>query len=693
MTDQHPAQPAELVERQITRLLVANRGEIARRIQRTCRDLGIETVAVFSDPDADTPHAAEADLAVRLPGAAPTDTYLRADAIIKAAIEAGADAVHPGYGFLSENADFARAVLDAGLAWVGPPPEAIEAMGSKVAAKRLMAKAGVPVLADLDPDRITAADLPVLVKASAGGGGRGMRAVHELDELAEALASARREAASAFGDATVFCEPLLVDARHIEVQIIADGHGTVRALGERECSIQRRHQKIVEECPSPAVGDELRARLCEAAVRAATAIGYTGAGTVEFLLDAADPAGRFVFLEVNTRLQVEHPVTECVYGLDLVRAQIEIAEGAALPAEPPVARGHAIEVRLYAETLQPDGDGAAQWRPHTGTLSRFEVPGTDAHFTVPRAYGLRLDSGVEAGSRVGVHYDPMLAKVIAWAPTRAAAARRLAAALAGARLHGVPTNRDLLVRILRDPDFRAGRAHTGFLDGAGADPGRLAGLAAPLAGPSAVRLSALAAALAASASAGADRPADRPANRPTLPAGWRNLRSQPQRRSFEGPQGRVEVGYLTTRHGVTAEGFDDVTVLSRRPDRVVLEQGGLRRTFEVARHDGASVTVDSPLGSVVLRALPALPEPQVRLAAGSLLAPMPGHVVWLGVAEGERVAAGSQLLVIEAMKMEHRITAPADGTVTALGVAVGDQVDAGSVLAVITSDTSKEQQQ
>ncbi|HEX6937455.1 MAG TPA: biotin carboxylase N-terminal domain-containing protein, partial [Actinomycetes bacterium] len=398
----------------IRRLLVANRGEIARRVFRTCRDLGVSPVAVHSDSDADAPYVREADLAVRLPGTAAADTYLRADLLVRAAEQSGADAVHPGYGFLAESAAFARSVLEAGLVWVGPPPRAVEAMGSKIEAKRLMADAGVPTLPRIDPERAGAGDFPLLVKASAGGGGRGMRVVRDPGEVAAAVESARREALAAFGDPAVFGEPLLEQARHIEVQVLADAHGTVWTLGERECSIQRRHQKIVEETPSPAVDDVLRSALSAAAARAASAIGYVGAGTVEFLLA---PDGAFYFLEMNTRLQVEHPVTECVFGLDLVRLQLEVAEGQALPLEPPSADGHAIEARLYAE------DPAAGWAPQSGRLHRISVPGVDARFARPAAYGLRLDSGVEDGSVVGVDYDPMLAKVVAWAPTREAATR------------------------------------------------------------------------------------------------------------------------------------------------------------------------------------------------------------------------------------------------------------------------------
>ncbi|SFO43245.1 biotin carboxylase N-terminal domain-containing protein [Actinomadura madurae] len=647
----------------IKSLLVANRGEIARRVLRACRDLGIATVAVHSDPDAGAPHVREADAAGRLPGASPAETYLSAGRILAVAEQAGADAVHPGYGFLSENADFARAVIDAGLTWVGPPPAAIAAMGSKIEAKKLMAAADVPVLPDLDPAGVPGDGFPLLVKASAGGGGRGMRIVREPGGLQDALAAARREAESAFGDPTVFCEPLLEDARHIEVQILADAHGTVWALGERECSIQRRHQKIVEEAPSPAVGPDLRARLCEAAANAARAIGYEGAGTVEFMLA---PDGRFFFLEVNTRLQVEHPVTECVYGVDLVRLQIEVAEGARLPKDVPEPRGHAIEVRLYAE------DPAQDWRPASGTLHTFEVPGADAAFAVPAAHGLRLDSGVESGAEVGVHYDPMLAKLIAWAPSRAAAARRLAAGLRGARIHGLTTNRDLLVRILEEPTFLDGDTDTGYLDRVG-----LGALAAPLADEAAVRISALAAALAQAAASRAGA-----AVLGGLPSGWRNVRSQPQRRTFHGPHGRVDVDYDLNRGRLTSERFPGVSLVSAAPEQVVLDRDGLRETFTVTAA-GNRVHVDSRLGPVTLDVVPRFADPSDQIAPGSLLAPMPGTVVRVEAEAGAEVAAGQVLVVLEAMKMEHRVAAPSAGTVTELNVAAGRQVESGAVLAVI----------
>ncbi|MFD9943406.1 biotin carboxylase N-terminal domain-containing protein [Nonomuraea sp. NPDC059023] len=735
----------------ITRLLVANRGEIARRVFRTCRELGIETVAVFSDADADAPHVAEADHAVRLSGVTPSATYLDISRIIEAARMSGADAIHPGYGFLSENAAFAQAVLDAGLTWVGPSPGSIAAMGSKVEAKRLMTEAGVPVLPSLPltaptppgtpeeqttetttpnatplgppvghtvdtteatpgptdgptntdtakadraapdngalgadmrtdvhvgvADAVTAATAeglganaatlrpgghgvegaapgaggvgseagmgaggvgvegvggvayPLLVKASAGGGGRGMRVVRSAGELEREVASARREAEAAFGDGTVFVEPLLEGARHIEVQILADTHGTVWALGERECSVQRRHQKVLEECPSPAISGEMRDRLQRAAVSAARAIGYTGAGTVEFLVKDDTVA----FLEMNTRLQVEHPVTELVYGVDLVRLQLEVAEGAALPEAPPEPAGHAIEVRLYAED--------AHYVPQSGTLHRFEIDGP-----------VRVDSGVESGSVVSTHYDAMLAKVIAHGATRNVAIRKLTGALKQAKLHGLTTNRDLLLNILKNPDYVAGATHTGFLDQhdltATPEPTELEALAAALA-------------LAAANRAGAKVLA-------TLPAGWRNVRSQEERARFA----EIEVVYRPLPEGVT--------VVAATPYRVVLERDGIRHAHDVARYDDAVY-----VGSARLTPLPRLPEPVEHVAPGSLLAPMPGSVLRVEVEPGDRVTKGQVVLVLEAMKMEHQIAAPADGVVAGLRVEKGQQVEAGSVLAII----------
>ncbi|MEV6835310.1 biotin carboxylase N-terminal domain-containing protein [Streptomyces sp. NPDC051133] len=616
----------------ISTVLVANRGEIACRIFRTCAALGIRTVAVHSDADAGALHTRVADTTVRLPGAAPADTYLRGDLIVKAALAAGADAVHPGYGFLSENPGFARAVLDAGLTWIGPPPDAIEAMASKTRAKRLMG------LSPLDEAAVTDADLPVLVKAAAGGGGRGMRIVRHLHQLQAALEAARTEAASAFGDGEVFVEPYLEHGRHVEVQILADTHGTVWPLGTRDCSLQRRHQKVIEEAPAPALPDALIQELHALAVRAARAVSYVGAGTVEFLV--AD--GRAHFLEMNTRLQVEHPVTEEVFGLDLVAEQIRVAEGHALDTTPPPARGHAIEARLYAE------DPAHDWAPQTGTLHHLAVPA-----------GVRLDTGYSDGDPIGVHYDPMLAKVVAHAPTRAEAVRKLAGALERAAIHGPVTNRDLLVRSLRHEEFTAARADTGFYDR------HLPELTAPAPDAHAP----LAAALA-------------DAHGRSRFGGWRNVPSQPQVKRYAMAGEEHEVHYRHTRQGLTADG---VRIVHADAHRVVLEADGVQRTYEVARY-GDQVHV----GATRLTALPRFPDPAAQLAPGSLLAPMPGTVVRIaeGLTEGAAVEAGRPLIWLEAMKMQHQITAPVTGTLTALHAEAGQQVEPGMLLAVVQETSS-----
>jgi acetyl/propionyl-CoA carboxylase alpha subunit len=435
----------------ISKVLVANRGEIARRIFRTCREMGLATVAVYSDADAGEAHMREADQAIHLPGVAATDTYLDIEAVMAAAKETGADAIHPGYGFLAENASFARAVVDGGLVWVGPSPHAIEVMGSKLESKRLMEEAGVPTLPSVELGTTSilmsaalALGFPVLVKASAGGGGKGMRVVYDPDTLSEAAEAAEREAVSAFGDGTIFIEKYLTAPRHIEIQVFGDSTGKVISLYERECSVQRRHQKIIEEAPSPAIDPLTRRAMGMAAVEAARAVGYVGAGTVEFL----HQGGQFFFLEMNTRLQVEHPVTEMVTGLDLVRLQFEIADGQTLPDKGPRIHGHAIEARLYAE------DPLNDYLPVAGEFHRFEFPQVD---------GLRVDAGVTNGSSVSVHYDPMIAKVIAHAPTRAGAASMLAGALREAQIHGSSTNRALLVRILEHPEFLRGEIDTHFL--------------------------------------------------------------------------------------------------------------------------------------------------------------------------------------------------------------------------------------
>ena len=665
----------------IEKVLVANRGEIARRVFAGCRRLGIATVAVYSEPDADAPFVAEADEAVALGGVGAAESYLDSGKLLGAAARAGADAVHPGYGFLAENADFARAVIAAGLTWIGPPAEAIEAMGSKVRARALMEEAGVPIVpgAELGTEADVAAEAervgyPLLVKASAGGGGKGMRPVAGAAELEGAIAGARREAGSAFGDESVFLERLLERPRHIEIQVLADGEGTTVSLGERECSVQRRHQKVVEEAPSPAVDGKLRARLGAAAVAAAEAVGYVGAGTVEFLLD---DDGAFHFLEMNTRLQVEHPVTEMALGLDLVAEQLRIAAGRPLSAaaREPEIEGHAIEVRLYAE------DAAGGYLPQAGTIESFAVPGAEP-FAVPAGSGspragLRLDSGVEAGSVVSPHYDPMLAKLIGWAPTREEAAARLAAALANTELDGVVTNRDLLVRILGDEEFRAGEADTGWLE-------RRDDLARPLVEPEGERLHAAAAALAAMAERRASARV-----LPFAPAGFRNNFSEPQRISFTAREDELEITYALRREGlslaVSGVEIEGARLHDASPGAVDLEVAGVRRRYRVRRSRGVH-HVNGPEGQTSLRELPRYPSEDDAVAEGALVAPMPGRVIKVAAEQGAAVAAGQVLVVLEAMKMEHELAAPAAGTLSELRVSEGDQVDAGAALAVIEPD-------
>jgi acetyl/propionyl-CoA carboxylase alpha subunit len=661
----------------LRKLLIANRGEIASRVIRTARSLDIATVAVFSDPDEGLPFVRDADEAVRLPGSVPAGTYLNVEALLAAAAATGADSVHPGYGFLSENAAFARACAGAGLTFVGPTPEAIEAMGSKIGAKEIMAAAGVPVLpgvvfddaAEPDPAALVkAADeigYPVLVKAAFGGGGRGMRIVESGTDAAEAVASARREAASAFGNGTVFLERFVSSPRHIEVQIFGDQAGTVVHLFERECSIQRRYQKIIEEAPSPALSPALREQLGQAAVAAGQAIGYVGAGTVEFVLD---DSGRFYFLEVNTRLQVEHPVTELITGLDLVKVQLEVAAGAPLPPEVIGATitGHAIEARLYAE------DVLAGYLPVSGDVCTFDIPAEP---------GLRIDAGFASGTRVSTFYDSMLAKVIGSGPTRDDARRVLASGLSRARLHGVLTNRDLLVAILREPEFGAGAIDTGYLTRHPPEE-----LSPPAAVPPEHVL--------AVALAGQARRRQEASVLSAMPSGWRNNPSAPQRASYTAGDQAIEVSYQFTRDGLTAEvdgaAFPAVRLLAvadapRGGYHVDLEIAGVRRVVGVQAAGGAWY-VDSALGHSVLTEVDRFPDPSAAAQAGSLLAPMPGTVLRVEVSVGDHVAAGAVILAIEAMKMEHAIRAPAAGVVSGLPVAVGAQVDSGSVLAVLDDE-------
>jgi len=655
------------------KILVANRGEIARRVLRTCRDMGYATVAVFSDPDAAAPFVSEADEAVALGGSAATDSYLNLDAILSAAARSGADALHPGYGFLSENPELARRCAAARVTFIGPSPEVLAAMGSKLEAKRRMEAAGVPLLPSIpidegaDPaalgERAAALGFPLLVKASAGGGGRGMRVVRAAADLGGALESARREATAAFGDGTLYLERYLDNARHVEVQIFGDAHGNVIHLYERECSVQRRHQKIIEEAPCEVLSDEQRAALCAAAVRAGREVGYCGAGTVEFMV-AAD--GAFYFLEINARLQVEHPVTECITGLDLVRWQLEVAEGARLPAQAdvPARRGHAIECRLYAEDPRRD------FAPASGVLHRFALP---------LGEGVRIDAGVVDGSVVGVHYDAMLAKVIAHAATRSEALRRVARVLAAAQIHGLQTNRELLVGILAESAFQAGEVDTHFLV-----RHQPAALVEAVAGRGDVGAAALAAALAAQA-----RRRAAALVLAGLPSGFRNNPAHYQEASFD-VEGRVVAVEYRWRRGtfearVDGEERRGLRVRDCSAERVDLELDGVVRRYEVHRV-GSYSYVDTAGSAWALRALPRFPLAADLEVAGSLTAPMPAVVRRVLVAAGDRVEKGQALLVLEAMKMEQPVLAPAPGVVREIAVAEGDQVEAGEILAVIDGE-------
>jgi propionyl-CoA carboxylase alpha chain len=652
------------------KLLIANRGEIAARIARTCRELGVATVAVFSDPDEGALHVEACDEAVRIGGATPAESYLRIEALLDAARRSGADAIHPGYGFLSENAAFASAVRDAGLTWVGPSPQAIASMGDKLEAKRRMQAAGVPVLPGrevraggrADPEGI---GFPLLVKAAAGGGGRGMRLVPDGSTLEESVRAAQREAESAFGDGRVFLEHYVSRPHHVEVQILGDLHGNVVHLFERECSIQRRHQKIIEESPSPRLSPSLRERLCAAAVTAGKAIGYASAGTVEFVAEEhGGELSAFWFLEVNTRLQVEHPVTESVVRVrgapvDLVALQLAVARGDPLPfTQSEIGQvGHALEARLYAE------DPAAGYLPSAGTLFAFAPPAEPA---------VRWDCGTSAGRAVPPYYDPMIAKVISHRENRRDAALSLARALERTHLAGVTTNRDLLVAVLRSEPFLRGDTTTHFLDEHFRDPASRRRTP----GPAEVRTAAIAAAVAevtAFAHPGA----------PSLPplAGNVPLPRAPFRHAGG------EVALTARRDGTLDAGGAMVRVLAAGPGQLTLEIDGHRQAIAVARR-GAELAVLLPGGQVDLQELPRFPDAAAEETAGACVAPMPGIVVEVAVAPGAHVKAGDLLVVLEAMKMEHRLTAAVDGTVEAVRVAVREQVGHDDVLVVITPDAA-----
>ena len=625
----------------LQRVLIANRGEIASRIISSCRQLGIDTVAVYSDADRAAPHVAEADQAVRLGAAPAADSYLNIDALIDAARRSGADAVHPGYGFLSERADFARAVIDAGLTWIGPPPNVIEALGDKVSARHLAAASDVPVAEGIDEDHgdtalataIEAMGLPVMIKATAGGGGRGMRLLRSAadapDGLAAAIAGARREAQAAFGDGRLLVERAMSEGRHVEIQVLFDQHGHGIQLGERDCTVQRRRQKVIEESPSPAVDAALRARLGDAALRVCRAAGYVGAGTVEFMLM---PNGQFLFLEVNTRLQVEHPVTEALTGLDLVELQLRVAAGEPLPISQDDVRldGHAIELRIYAE------DPSRGYIPSTGRLRWFE----------PLDARARHDVGYAHGGVVTAHYDPMLAKTIVHADSRVEAIQRASEAIDGWAVDGVSTNLAQLANILASEDF-ASADHSaidiGWLDRTTLSA-RLSARPTPA---EALTVAAAADAIAA----------------------WRSSGSLTRQYLLHGRSHEVRL----TR---TAEGAVAV-VDDGEPLQVSLE-----REWSAQTDSRGVIVCDGARRWVLLRAQRRRSGAGRAKASGAnvVRAPMPGTVIEVLVHVGDEVEAGQTLAVLEAMKMEHLLTAPSAGTVSAVHTSAGDSVDEGFVL-------------
>jgi 3-methylcrotonyl-CoA carboxylase alpha subunit len=641
----------------ITCLLIANRGEIACRIMRTARSLGIRTVAVHSETDRHARHVLEADIAVNLGGAKPADSYLRTDRVLDAARESGAQAIHPGYGFLSENAEFARACAAQGLIFIGPPASAIDAMGSKSAAKDLMEAAGVPMVpgyhgADqsLEIFRVESARIgyPVLLKAVSGGGGKGMKVVEREVELAEALASAQREAQSAFGDGRMLVERYLARPRHIEIQVFADQHGQCIHLNERDCSIQRRHQKVIEEAPAPGLSASLRQAMGDAAVQAALAIDYVGAGTVEFLLDEQ---GRFYFMEMNTRLQVEHPVTEAITGLDLVAWQLHIAQGKRLPLqqhEVPL-QGHAIEARLYAE------DPLQDFLPASGTLQLYREP-------LPGP-GRRLDSGVSENDEVSPFYDPMLAKLIAWGETREAARLNLLAMLRETAIAGVQTNLAFLQHIIEHPAFMRAELDTGFIP-------RHAEVLLP---PRAERtdefwqLAGIAWLLCTDAP---QRSEDAGSPWTTLSAGWRSTMPANSRLHLCSGSAECRLDQVST------------TGCSYDPDAQQLSVNlhGVRNRYPAVRRDQSAFVRWQGSWQRIERVDPISRAAQTQQHAGGLQAPMNGSIVRVLVSVGDEVAAGAPLLVVEAMKMEHSIRAPHGGTITAILCAEGDLVAEATLL-------------
>lgn len=660
-------------------VLIANRGEIAVRVIAACREMGIRSIAVYSEVDRSALHVRLADEAWLLGPAPARDSYLNIEAILRVAHEHGAEAIHPGYGFLSENAEFAEACGRAGIVFIGPPPEAIRLMGSKTAAKRAVERAGVPTVPGYMGDTRDARKLereatrigyPVMLKASAGGGGKGMRVVQSSAEFAESLAAAQREALAAFGDDSIFLEKLVVAPRHIEFQILADTHGNAIHLGERDCSIQRRHQKVVEESPSVALTPELRATMGDAAVRAAQAAGYVNAGTCEFLLDAN---GDFYFLEMNTRLQVEHPVTEFVTGIDLVHHQLRIAAGEplGLKQETIAPRGHAIEVRLYAE------DPANGYLPSTGEVLVFEPP---------RAPGVRVDIGITAGSEVTVHYDPMLAKLIVAAENRPVAIARLRSALDAFAVLGVATNIRLLQAIADDADFQAGDATTAFLETH--DMSAATRVIAPT--PGTLAAAALWETLAtpkATNSAKPFNPWSRGGTNGSL-GETRHVRYSDGVNDYlvTATATTEGTGYLVTVDGVPyAEGATIEASLDAHTNRLMLNVGGRQESYYLARRGydvlvsdhGSSYTLAKPRPLTVESAAHHADAASGRQA---LVAPMAGTIIKVNVAEGDGVAAQQTLVVLGAMKMEHAIVAPYAGHVRSVRYTAGDVVPGGEVL-------------
>ncbi|WP_319456154.1 MULTISPECIES: biotin carboxylase N-terminal domain-containing protein [unclassified Mycobacterium] len=652
-------------------VLVANRGEIAVRVIRTLRAMGIRSVAVFSDADAGARHVAEADVAVRIGPAPARQSYLSIDAILEAVRRTGAQAVHPGYGFLSENSEFADALDKAGVVFIGPPVKAIQTMGDKIAAKAAVSAFGVPVVPGISRPGLTDADLiggagdigfPVLVKPSAGGGGKGMRVVHDASELPAALVSARREAAAAFGDDTLFLERFVLNPRHIEVQVVADAHGNVIHFGERECSLQRRHQKVIEEAPSPLLDAPTRARIGAAACDTARSVDYTGAGTVEFIV-SADRPDEFFFMEMNTRLQVEHPVTELVTGVDLVELQVRIASGEklAISQDDVAMTGHAIEARVYAE------DPARDFLPTGGTV-----------LAVVESPSARNDSGIYAGSVIGSDYDPMLAKVITHAADRPAALAALDRALAETAVLGVTTNVDFLRFLLADPDVVAGRLDTGLLDR------RTPDYSGGDAGDDEF--------IAAAAYRWLSRWPAVPGDSWDVPSGWRmGPHASNAIRLHAGE--RTDHVHLAGIPGAATARIEDGETrplsASLVGNQLVVTLDGLRTEYVVAAADGRVWLAGNGRTTVVeeVREAPVRPDDE-HSGDAELLSPMPGSVVAIGVEHGAEIDAGTVVVTVEAMKMEHALTAPVDGVVELL-VAVGDQVKVGQPLARITVSTEE----